>query len=179
MTPKEEMQEAYNFWVYHWWIFHHAKHGNIDYSKMSRKFNLQDERRIVTFEIKEAYSPIETEQFAKNTVIAMTGAVFTILNSAMDTIFDPKEKNEAVQTTGLIAARIIVFQIRNAYAHNPINPKWHITNSCHLKMFGIPEINITVDFKKLNEKDLKFSHINGVTGLTELLKYCLASVKDG
>ena len=81
-------------------------------------------------------------------------------------------------TTGLSAARVIVKQIRNAYAHDPIHPKWVIRNPKHQTTFQISKIGLTINLDNLNGHDFRVEDINGSVGVAKLLNYCLDSVID-
>lgn len=176
MKPKQKMQEAYNIWVFTWMIWHNTKSGNIDYSKFPHDFSITSENGAVTFKVDIPLT--ETGKLAKNVLIESTGVCVTVFDSAMDEIFGKSEKNNPIQTTGLLAARVIVAQIRNAFAHDPINPKWCVGNQSHLRSFQISEIGLEINLNNFNGQGFHVSHINGINGLTKLLNYCLNNIKD-
>jgi hypothetical protein len=176
VTPKQEMQEAYNIWVYSLMMWHYTKNGKIDYSNFPSSFAIQDESGLVTFPVD--IPSTKMEKLASNAAKAMTGVIFTAFDSAMDKAFNKSDKNNPAGTTGLLAARVIVFQIRNAFAHEPTNPKWRIYKAKHRKSFEISEIDLTINLEELNGQDFNHSQVKGFVGLTRLLDYCLRNVKD-
>ena len=176
VKAKQKMKEAYNIWVFSLMIWHNTKSGKIDYSKLPKIFSITSENGAVEF--KTDIPSTEREKLALNNVIAVTGVCFNTFDSAMDEVFRKCDKTNPAQKTGFTAARVIVSQIRNAYAHNPIRPKWVIHNDNHLKTFQIIEIDLTVNLDSLNHSDFRVEHINGFVGLAKLLKYCLDNVTD-
>lgn len=176
MNAKQKMEEAYKIWVFSWLIWHSTKSGKLDYSQLPSNFSIESENGAITFQTN--IPATEREKLAINGVITTTGVCFTAFDSALDDIFGKGEKSNPVQTTGLLAARIIVNQIRNAYAHDPIHPKWHVQNPNHQKTFQINEIDLTVNLRELNGKDFKVEQINGSVGVAKLLNYCLNNVKE-
>ena len=176
MKVKQKMKEAYAIWVFSWLIWHSTKSGKIDYSKLPMNFSIESENGAITF--KTTIPLTEREKLALNTVIATTGICFTAFDSAMDEAFSKSDKTLLAQITGLSAARVIVKQIRNAYAHDPIHPKWVIGNPNHRKTFQISEIGLAINLDDLNGHDFRVEDINGSVGLAKLLNYCLDNVTD-
>lgn len=176
MNAKQKMEEVYKIWVFSWLIWHSTKSGKLDYSQLPSNFSIESENGAITFQTNVPAT--EREKLAINGVITTTGVCFTAFDSALDDIFGKGEKSNPAQTTGLLAARIIVNQIRNAYAHDPIHPKWHVQNPNHQKTFQINEIDLTVNLSELNGKDFKVEQINGSVGVAKLLNYCLNNVKE-
>lgn len=170
------MKEAYTIWVFSWMIWHNTKSNKIDYSKFPQNFSIESENGAVAF--KTDIPSTEREKLALNSVIAVTGVCFNTFDSAMDEALGKFDKKLSLPTTGLSAARVIVKQIRNVYAHDPIHPKWVIHNPAHRETFQINEIGLTVNLDSLNNHDFRVKHINGFPGLTRLLNYCLDNVTD-
>ena len=176
VKAKQKMKEAYTIWVFSWMIWHSTKSGKIDYSKLPKNFSIESENGAITF--KTDIPSTEREKLALNTVIATTGICFTAFDSAMDEAFSKCDKTLPALTTGLSAARVIVKQIRNAYAHDPIHPKWVIRNPNHQKTFQISEIDLTMNLDNLNGHAFRVEDINGSVGVAKLLNYCLDNVMD-
>lgn len=166
------MKEAYNIWVFSWLIWHSTKSGKLDYSKLPRDFSIESENGAITFETD--IPSTEREKLALNAVVAMTGMCFT----AFDTAFKKYDKTHPESIPGLSAAKVIVRQIRNAYAHDPIHPKWDVRKTAHQKTFQISEIGLTIDLNKLNDQDFRVEHVNGSVGIAKLLNYCLDNITD-
>jgi hypothetical protein len=176
MNAKDKMREAYTIWVFSWMIWHNTKSGKINYSELPNIFSIELGNGAISF--KTTIPLEETEKLALNTVIAVTGVCFNTFHAAMIEIFGNFDDKLPIQTSGLSAARVIVSQIRNAYAHDPIHPKWLIRNTTHLKTFSINEIGLIIDLSSLNGCTFKMEHINGAVGCTKLLNYCLENVND-
>ena len=149
VKAKQKMKEAYTIWVFSLMIWHSTKSGKIAYSKLPKNFSIELENGAIAF--KTDIPSTEREKLALNNVIAVTGVCFTAFDSAMDEALGKFDNTLPLQTTGLSAARVIVKQIRNAHTHDPIHPKWVIGNPTHRKTLQVPEIDLTIDLKKLNE----------------------------
>jgi hypothetical protein len=176
VKAKQKMKEAYAIWVFSWMICHSTKSGKIDYSKLPKNFSIESENGAIAF--KTDIPSTEREKLAINNVRAVTGVCFNTFDSAMNEALGKFDKTLPLQTTGLSAARVIVKQIRNAYTHDPIHPKWVIGNPTHRKTLQIIEIGLTVNLDSLNRRDFRVEHINGFVGLAKLLNYCLDNVTD-
>ncbi len=176
MEAKQKMQEAYNIWVFTWMIWHNTKSGKLDYSALPEKFSIESESGAVAFTVN--IPETEREKLALNTVVAATGVCFTAFDSAMDEIFGILNiEITAQQITEFPAARVIVNQIRNAYAHGPIRPKWIVKNK-YKKPCSISEIGLTINLDQLNGRDFQMENINGSVGVAKLLNYCLNNVTN-
>lgn len=60
--------------------------------------------------------------------------------------------------------RAIIYQIRNAYAHNPLAPTWRVNNQRYKKTpysYKSGECQICVDFSRLHGERLDYAHFNG------------------
>lgn len=171
----EEMRQALGAWVFCWHIFVNTKNGKLDYAKLQPVFQVGASESMA--EMQCALSPEDRVIGAFNVVKPMTGTCAIVFDSAMDRTFGKNCKNTAASGDDLTAAQVIVFQIRNAYAHGPVRPHWHVTNPCHRQVFEVNRIGLRVDLDKLNGQRLMLDDLGGVGGLVSLFNYCIESVK--
>lgn len=82
--------------------------------------------------------------------------------------------------------RAIIFQIRNAYAHNPLKPTWRVTNPRYLQRpysYKSGEDQISLDFSRLNGTTLDYVHFNGFDHFWSLFddarRLVVSSSRDG
>jgi hypothetical protein len=60
--------------------------------------------------------------------------------------------------------RAIIFQIRNAHAHNPLAPTWRVTDQRYKQKpysYKSGEDQISVDFERLNGQRIDYAQFNG------------------
>jgi hypothetical protein len=72
------------------------------------------------------------------------------------------------------AARCIIYMIRCAFAHNPLEPKWNVTGDHYKGVFTVPSANFTLDTRDINGKPL--DQVNWF-GLLDLMDYCATIVE--
>jgi hypothetical protein len=72
--------------------------------------------------------------------------------------------------------KAIIFMFRCAFAHTPTQPKWEI-HKPYRKIFNIPQINFSMDFSTLDNKELIPEHHGGMDNLFKLMNYCLEVLK--
>ncbi|MCX7553126.1 hypothetical protein OS175_04495 [Marinicella sp. S1101] len=87
-----------------------------------------------------------------------------------------KQRNPASDMREYVAWSII-YQLRNAFAHTPLTPKWDVKKTYKreysLKLFS--QI-ISVDLTELDGQDFNLDQIGGVLSLFELIEYCKQTV---
>lgn len=176
MNPKKQMEQAYGLWVFTCQIWHNIQNGKIDYQNLDNDFNVGLGNDLVRFNIKIPSQDVP--KIASNNAMATTGICFSVFNTAMNTICTNNIKKKIDNPTGITAARVIVQQIRNAYSHDPILPRWIISNPIHQQVFVIEEIDLSIDLKALDGELFEIKHINNYQGLNKLFKYCMKSMED-
>ena len=75
------------------------------------------------------------------------------------------------------AVRCLMYMIRCAIAHGPVNPKWE----CHPRYrqtFEIPPLGIKIDLASLNEQPWQPRHFGGWTKFKLLADRCLELVSQ-
>ncbi len=73
------------------------------------------------------------------------------------------------------AARCIMYMIRCAFAHNPLEPKWNVTGRSYADVFTVPSASFTLDTRGLNGKPIDEKGINWFK-LFDLMDYCATLV---
>jgi|GEM_PF-2679434 len=71
----------------------------------------------------------------------------------------------------------IIYQMRNAFAHTPLTPKWDVKKTYkRLYCLRLFRQSISVDFSELDGQDFNLDQIGGVLSLFELIEYCKETV---
>lgn len=89
------------------------------------------------------------------------------IRNALKGCFQDSKNNE---DKNIVAAYQISRLIRNAFAHSPIRPIWHIDEDCRDKKYEIDEI-ISLNTKNLDKKPFDWRHYGGLLALFRLSKF--------
>jgi hypothetical protein len=108
-----------------------------------------------------------------NIMFIALGASALTVDETLIEVFDKKSTNTDLTRIG-IGIRVMVHQLRNAFAHNPWRPKWKIFPQ-HRNSYPI-ELDdgskFTFDATSLNGDVLKPEHVGGLEFWTKLLQHC-------
>jgi hypothetical protein len=69
------------------------------------------------------------------------------------------------------ATRAIMYMLRNAYAHDPLNPRW-LCKGARVGVFRINAIGFTLDTTSLDGQPWNIAHVNGQLAYFGLLQFC-------
>lgn len=117
----------------------------------------------------------ETDQGLKdgifNIVLIALGASALTVDETLDEVFGEASTNTDPTRIGI---RVMVNQLRNAFAHNPLRPKWVIYQK-YRKTYPI-ELDdgskFTFYAANLNGDGVKPEHVGGLEFWTKLLQHC-------
>ena len=90
----------------------------------------------------------------------------TIRNALKRFHNDPKNYKDK----NIVAAYQISRLIRNAFAHSPIRPIWHIDPDCRDKEFTIDQV-ISLNTRELDQKTFHWHHYGGPLALFQLSRF--------
>ncbi len=111
----------------------------------------------------------DLELETSNLVILALGASAVIVDEALDAKFGQKDP---LQTTGLWAMRAMVYQLRNAFAHNPLRPKWSIKGKYHRQyQVEVEGTKFLFDATALDGKPVDPGHIGDFHFWSHILDY--------
>ena len=130
---------------------------------------------------------IATAQATLGLVLRLNGAefkdgIFNIVLNALsasaltvdETLHEVFDKVSTDTDPTRVGIRVMVKQLRNAFAHNPWRPKW-VIHEKYKKSYPI-ELDdgskFTFNATNLNGDDLKPEHVGGLEFWTKLLQYC-------
>lgn len=106
-----------------------------------------------------------------NLVVMALGASALTTDETLDEVFG---KPQADPEPGRAGLRVLVNQMRNAFAHNPWRPKWQIWprfQSVHQVNLGAG-VSFNFDATSLDGKGVKPEDIGGLESWVKVLKYC-------
>jgi len=112
----------------------------------------------------------------QNLVLISLGASALILDETLDEVFGKPDTDAHDR----IALRVMVNQLRNAFAHNPWRPRWTVWpkyRSVHRVMLG--EIHLhDFDAIDLNGQAIKPEDVGGMESWVKVLQYCKRIVPE-
>ena len=128
----------------------------------------------------------ELVRLAHNNLLMAFGTTSLATDEAMESLFG---KVNAGDTSEFGSARAIINQIRNAFAHGPLNPvwrprpleKWEHTYSITVQVpqaSGVVSRRIELHPPTLNDKHLSADDFGGLGGYMRLLEYCWTKVES-
>ncbi|MFC2009166.1 hypothetical protein ACFLUT_03835 [Chloroflexota bacterium] len=170
------MREAYGIGAFSWQVWHSTKSGKLGDTILPPSFGIASERGSVQFRL--SVPPDERVKLAANLAIATTGMCAIVFDSEMEKALGPVQMDRAIKGDSFVAARAIVRHMRNAFAHNPIEPEWQVRNMEHRKKLEVAEVELTLDFNELHGQRFDMVDLNGFGGLARLLNYCMSQTKE-
>lgn len=106
-----------------------------------------------------------------NIVLIALGASALTVDEALDEVFGKTSTDTDLTRIGI---RVMVNQLRNAFAHNPWRPKWVISqryrNSYSIELDDGSKF--TFDATSLEGDGVKPEHVGGLEFWTKLLQHC-------
>jgi hypothetical protein len=136
-------------------------------------------------DIRKRFTAEELQIYANNNVVMAIGTAAIATDTALDATFGAKTPSD---TSPLGSARAIIYQIRCAFAHDPLNPRWNVAsqyNQSYIVTVPIPgEAGgtslraITFNTASLAGKHLSSTDFGGLAGYLGLIQLCLSQVES-
>ena len=136
---------------------------------------------------KRNFSSDDLKLFGQNNVLMSLGIAAIATDTAMDAVFTKTNKPHGI--TDLGAARVIMFQIRCAFAHDPLSPVWKPDVDRYKHNYCLT-VNVPLDSGELQPRTIDFyppslagKHLSaldfgGLGGYMALLQFCLEMVEN-
>jgi hypothetical protein len=135
---------------------------------------------------RRSFSMEDIQLFGRNNLLMSLGTAAIATDTAMDAVFT--KVNKPHDTSDLGAARAIMFQIRCAFAHDPLTPVWktdidrykynyRIAVRVPLESGEIESRTIEFHPPSLRGKHLSALDFGGLGGYMGLLQFCLEKVE--
>ncbi|CAG1000431.1 hypothetical protein MTYP_02836 [Methylophilaceae bacterium] len=149
-----------------WKLYNYALEGHINFDELDKPLTFKEDKSILVLPDKIFASPTELLVALENNLTIVFGAAAITLNRCREesgvSLANPIQ-TEIDHFTG------VVYQIRNAFAHDIAEPRWNITNSRFARIYKFGDIKI--DLSNVNQKTFKYSHIGGVEVFFRIKEY--------
>jgi len=169
-TPLDAIRTAKQFLYYAWFLYDAVQRGAI------KSETFADEIREGQFKLRwppENRTPAALERHAWNNVLAAMSITAIAADRALDETLGPKPvAAPADLQSDRDAARVVMYMLRSAYAHNPLNPTWWCKGWRYCGVFRITELNFTLDTTALDGQPWNIKHVGGPLGYFALLDFC-------
>jgi len=118
----------------------------------------------------QRYSKQKLVDQSYNLMLGALGQTAIIVNEALDQKFGSKNP---LDTSELGSARSIIYQIRNAFAHEPLTPIWRVKDS-YRRVYAVHVGPARIRFNGavLDGRNLRPADFGGIEGYIQMLKYC-------
>lgn len=140
-----------------------AEDGLLDLETIDRPLTIADGESILVLPNRVLESPDDLILACQNHVTIAFGAAVITLNRCREeasvALPDPVV-TECDQWAGL------VYQIRNAFAHDIAEPRWNITSPRFAREYTVGRVN--ADLRTLHGTGFEYAHIGGPEGLFRL-----------
>lgn len=173
MTPEALIREAQKNFFFAFFQWTAMENGIFKYSNLPNKssWTVEGETRVVEW-------TNQTEKGFQTQILNQLRAALAIAVIQTDTVLSDyyKSKGQPYQDTDQErrATRCIIYMIRCAFAHNPLEPKWEVKSDNYKDVFKVPSVRFTLDTRELHGKP--FDDINWFR-LLDLIEYCKNLVK--
>lgn len=145
--------------------------GRLDVSIFQRKVNINTGSTGVKLPAFPEGSTEDLNLGIFNLVLIALSASALTADETLDEVFGKLTDESDINRLGI---RVMVHQLRNAFAHNPWRPKWIVFEK-YRKAYPIvldDKTSFTFDATNLNEDGVKPEHVGGLEFWVKLLQHC-------
>ena len=184
-TPVQVIKASINLFVFACFLEDAVKQGLITSTSFREQSRLDEGGRGLDF--KATFSTDQLKAYTRNMILMTLGTTAIAMNKALEVVygkeFDPADTSPAG------SARVLIYQIRCAFAHDPLIPVWTPNMNRYDHRYrvtvqvkrpsGESITNREIEFHppSLKNKHLSSDDIGGLGGYMGLLHYYLAQVE--
>ncbi len=172
-TPYEQVNEAAFLWTFSVYIFDGVINGLIPPNLIKRRIVVNS--LSPKFYLDASRINLNMNSLAINNLLASSAICAIAIDSALDEAFG--DKPDKYSDKDIDSLRAIVYMIRCAFAHNPLNPKW-VIKSKYRRVFSIKEIGLKVDLTDLDDIPVHPDHHGGWEGFNKILLFSLKILRE-
>ncbi len=149
-----------------WKLYNYVLEGKIKVEELDTSINFEENGMVLVLPDKIFESQSDMILAFENNLVIAFGAAAITLNRA---------REEARMTVPITIENevdqfiALVYQIRNAFAHDIAEPKWKIDNPRYLIEYSIE--NIRIDLRNMHEKAFDYKSIGGPEIMFALIRY--------
>ena len=183
VTPVLVIQSAIDVFTFNCFVHDAISHARISPGTFRDQVTVDVGGHGLT--LKRTFTPVQVAAFGRNNVVMAFGTTAIATDKAMHVLFGDYNPDD---TTDLGSARAIVYQIRCAFAHDPLNPVWTPKPARYKHTYRlnvqVPRASgeitsrpIELHPPTLAGKPFNPGDVGGLGGYFGLLQYCLRQVQ--
>ena len=169
VEPEDKIDAALSALVFYFGLTRLVETGGITPDSFLSPGSTSPAEGVTVNPMKFTRDDLNTHAF--NTMLMMIGSTTIVVDDALDDRFG-KGNKESKSGIGQIHA--VIHQIRNCFAHKPLNPVWRIFRKYRkIYIVKLPNGNTrTIDLRSLNGTEFKLEDIGG---LNILIGMCMSA----
>jgi hypothetical protein len=165
--PLDAIRTAKQFLYYAWFLYEAVVRGAITPETFTDEI---PEGEMKLSWPPENRTPAALERHAWNNVLAAMSISAIAADRALDDTFGAKPQ-PAAALSDQDATRVVMYMLRCAYAHDPLNPRWECRGP-YLGVFRINALDFELDTRALHGQPWNIAHVGGPLGYFNLLAQC-------
>lgn len=184
-TPVQMIKGSIRLFVFACFLDDAVRRGTISRTCLQEQIRL-DEGPGWGITLKKTHTGDELKHATKNLMLITLGTTAVATNKALEVVYG---SIDATDTSQHGSARVLLYQIRCAFAHDPLNPVWAPTPKYehHYRVTVTvnrpptePITERTIEFHppSLKNKPLNPEHFGGLGGYLGLLEYFQKTVEE-
>ncbi len=156
-----------------WKLYHYALEGKIDLETLDIPLTFKDNGMVLVLPDKIFDTPDDLILFFENNLSVQFGAAVITLDRAREEAGIPLPANIESEADQFIAA---TYQIRNAFAHDISEPRWHITKVPYRRAYAFG--GMAIDLTARHGTAFEYEHIGGPDVLFRMKDYAMGRLFD-
>jgi hypothetical protein len=126
------------------------------------------DKELVVF--KQAPTEADLGDFTYNLLVTALGTLAVSMDTALEAHFGGRGASLSSEVEDAWA---LIYMLRCATAHDPLEPKWVVTKAKYKRTLSIPSIHMAGDLSTLDGKPVQFGHFGGWVGLFRLTEFVM------
>ena len=149
-----------------WKLYNYGLSGKIDRDELDIDITFQERNMVLVLPQKIFHNDAELIVALENNLVIAFGAAAITLNRARE---EQDIKLPSEIATEADACVCVIYQIRNAFAHDIAQPTWKIRHPRYQRKYEFGGIEI--DLTKVNGEQFRYEHIGGPDVLEHIRNY--------
>jgi hypothetical protein len=162
----KHLDTAFRQLQFAWKLYNYALDGHLDLEKLDIPLTFQDDTTIFVLQDRLLESPDDLILACENNLTIAFGAAAITLNRCREdagiALADPI-------STEIDQFSAVVYQIRNAFAHDIAEPRWNISNARYARAYEFG--GIRVELSAVGNKPFEYRDIGGPGALVQMKRY--------
>ena len=156
-----------------WKLYHYALEGKIDLETLDVPLTFEDKGMVLVLPDKIFDTPDDLILFFQNNLSVHFGAAVITLDRAREEAGITLPADIVTEDDQFIG---VTYQIRNAFAHDISEPRWHITRERYRRPYTFD--GTTIDLSNRHGTAFEYEHIGGPDVLFRMKDYAMNRLFD-